>query len=113
MISSKITGTGSFIPSIKKENNDFLDTHFLNEDGSHFSSENDVIIEKFKNITGIAERRYAKPEYKTWWLALIDNIGNGLSEKEKSQLRESIDFDLNFDKVFIISYLKPIKGGEI
>jgi 3-oxoacyl-[acyl-carrier-protein] synthase-3 len=65
MISSKITGTGSFIPSIKKENNDFLDTHFLNEDGSDFSLENDVIIEKFKNITGIAERRYAKSEYKT------------------------------------------------
>ena len=65
MILSKITGTGSFIPSIKKENNDFLDTHFLNEDGSGFSLENNVIIEKFKNITGISERRYAKPEYKT------------------------------------------------
>jgi 3-oxoacyl-[acyl-carrier-protein] synthase-3 len=65
MISSKITGTGSFIPSIKKENKAFLETHFLNEDGSGFSSENAVIIEKFKNITGIEERRYAKPEYKT------------------------------------------------
>jgi 3-oxoacyl-[acyl-carrier-protein] synthase-3 len=65
MISSKITGTGSFIPSIKKENKAFLETHFLNEDGSVFSSENDVIIEKFKNITGIEERRYAKSEYKT------------------------------------------------
>jgi 3-oxoacyl-[acyl-carrier-protein] synthase-3 len=65
MISSKITGTGSFIPSIKKENNAFLKTLFLNEDGSNFSAENTVIIEKFKNITGISERRYAKPEYKT------------------------------------------------
>lgn len=54
-----------------------------------------------------------KPEYKTWWLALIDNIGNGLSEKEFIQLRKSIDFDLNFDKVLIISSLNPIKGGEI
>ena len=65
MISSKITGTGSFIPSIIKENNAFLDTHFLKEDGSSFSSENNVIIEKFKDITGIAERRYAKEEFKT------------------------------------------------
>ena len=65
MISSKITGTGSFIPSIMKENKAFLETHFLNEDGSGFSSENGVIIEKFKNITGIEERRYAKSEYKT------------------------------------------------
>jgi 3-oxoacyl-[acyl-carrier-protein] synthase-3 len=65
MISSKITGTGSFIPSIKKENKAFLETHFLNEDGSVFSLENNVIIEKFKNITGIQERRYAKSEFKT------------------------------------------------
>ena len=65
MISSKITGTGSFIPSIKKANKGFLDTHFLNEDGSSISSDNAVIIEKFKNITGISERRYAKPAYKT------------------------------------------------
>jgi len=67
-----------------------------------------VIIEEKRKLV----EQY-RPEYKTWWLALIDNIGNGLSEKEMSQLRESIDFDLNFDKVFIISYLNPIKGGEI
>ncbi|WP_339887987.1 hypothetical protein [uncultured Flavobacterium sp.] len=54
-----------------------------------------------------------KSEYKTWWLALIDNIGNGLSETEFDQLRESIDFDLNFDKVFIISNSNSIRGGEI
>jgi 3-oxoacyl-[acyl-carrier-protein] synthase-3 len=65
MISSKITGTGSFIPSIKIENNTFLKTLFLNEDGSSFSAENTVIIDKFKNITGIEERRYAKEEFKT------------------------------------------------
>ena len=47
-MASKITGTGSFIPSVKKENNAFINTHFLNEDGSSFSSENDVIISKFK-----------------------------------------------------------------
>ena len=71
MIFSKITGTGSFIPTIKKENNAFLDSHFLNEDGSAFSSENSSIIEKFKDITGIVERRYAKPEFKTSDLAFF------------------------------------------
>ena len=71
MISSKITGTGTFIPSIKKENKDFLNEIFLNEDGTSFSSENDVIIEKFKAITGIEERRYAKPEYTTSDLAFF------------------------------------------
>ena len=71
MIFSKITGTGTFIPSIKKENSDFLEEEFLNEDGSVFSSENDVIIQKFKAITGIEERRYAKKEYTTSDLAFL------------------------------------------
>lgn len=71
MISSKITGTGTFIPSIKKGNNDFLNEEFLNADGSIFSSENDVIVEKFKEITGIVERRYAKGEYTTSDLAFF------------------------------------------
>lgn len=71
MISSKITGTGTFIPSIKKENADFLNDEFLNADGSTFSAENDVIVEKFKEITGIAERRYAKEKYTTSDLAFF------------------------------------------
>lgn len=65
MISSKITGTGSFIPSLKVENNTFLNSDFLNNDGSSFSADNNVIIEKFKDITGIVERRYAKQEINT------------------------------------------------
>ena len=69
MIYSKISGTGAFIPSIKKENQDFLNEDFLNDDGTPFSSENDVIIEKFKGITGIEERRYAKPEHTSSDLA--------------------------------------------
>ena len=69
MIYSKISGTGAFIPSIKKENKDFLNEDFLNDDGTPFSSENDVIIEKFKGITGIEERRYAKPEHTSSDLA--------------------------------------------
>lgn len=71
MISSKITGTGAFIPSIKKNNKDFLETVFLNADGSPFSSNNDEIVEKFKAITGIEERRYAKEKYTTSDLAFF------------------------------------------
>jgi 3-oxoacyl-[acyl-carrier-protein] synthase-3 len=71
MTSSKITGTGTFIPSIKKDNLSFINEQFLNEDGSNFPSENNVIIEKFKTITGIDERRYAKPEYTTSDLAFF------------------------------------------
>ena len=71
MISSKITGTGAYIPSVKKENIAFANEHFLNEDGSSFTFGNDLIIEKFKAITGILERRYAKPAFNTSDLAFF------------------------------------------
>ncbi|MCG8183421.1 3-oxoacyl-ACP synthase III family protein [Tenacibaculum piscium] len=65
MTSAVITGTGSFIPSIKKENSQFSENLFLNADGSSFDNTNDIIIEKFKSITGIEQRRYAKNEYSS------------------------------------------------
>ncbi len=54
----KITGIGSYIPSEIAKNEHFGDHHFYNEDGTRFGHENEVIIEKFKAITGINERRY-------------------------------------------------------
>lgn len=71
MVSSKITGTGTFIPSIEIKNTDFLNENFLNEDGTPFKAENNVIVDKFKGITGIEERRYAKAEYTTSDLAYL------------------------------------------
>ena len=58
-----ITGTGSYIPTIKKENKQFNGNRFLNADGSSFGSNNTVIIQKFKTITGIEERRYAEDHF--------------------------------------------------
>ena len=63
MISSIISGTGCYIPSIQKENAQFLTHRFLNADGTEISSPNEVIIDKFKSITGIEERRYADHTY--------------------------------------------------
>ncbi len=66
-----ITGTGSYIPCIVQKNADFLNKRFLNEDGSDFAYDNQTIIEKFKAITGIEERRYAKDEYTSSDLAFF------------------------------------------
>jgi 3-oxoacyl-[acyl-carrier-protein] synthase III len=57
----KITGIGSYIPEITVKNTDFDKHVFLNDDGSAFSYPNSVVIDKFKDITGIEERRYAEP----------------------------------------------------
>ena len=61
-MSIRITGTGSYIPSIIEKNENFYNHEFLNADGSSIDSPNEVIVEKFKAITGIKERRYIKKE---------------------------------------------------
>ena len=53
-----ITGTGSYITDVIEKNENFHQHKFLNADGSIINSTNEVIIEKFKAITGIVERRY-------------------------------------------------------
>ena len=103
-MASKITGTGSFIPSVKKENNAFINTHFLNEDGSSFSSENDVIISKFKDITGIEERRYAKPEFKTSDMAFF------AAEKAIKDANVNIE---ELDYIILAHNFGDIKHGTI
>lgn len=62
---TKITGVGSYIPTGVAPNNQFEQNDFYTEDGSPFAQENTIIIEKFKAITGISERRYIKNEYNT------------------------------------------------
>lgn len=54
----KIIGSGSYIPSEIVTNLDFAKHEFLNDDGSKFAYSNEVIASKFKDITGIEERRY-------------------------------------------------------
>ena len=71
MIYSAITGTGSYLPSLVVENQSFEKHEFLNSDGTPFKYSNPVIIEKFKAITGIAERRYAEANLNTSDIAFL------------------------------------------
>ena len=67
----RITGTGSYIPEQIQKNKAFDNHNFLNVDGSKIDAENAVIIEKFKAITGIEERRYAAANLNTSDLAAL------------------------------------------
>ena len=58
-IRSVITGTGSYVPPIIKTNKDFSDSTFYGEDGRPIETDPSVVVQKFEQITGIAERRYA------------------------------------------------------
>lgn len=59
----KISGIGSYIPEKSVSNTDFSNHVFLNEDGSPFGYPNEVVVNKFKSITGIENRRYANNQY--------------------------------------------------
>ena len=65
-----ITGTGSYIPGLVIPNDSFSDHSFYGEDGLLINTPNAEIFEKFKDITGIYERRYAEENVNTSDLAL-------------------------------------------
>lgn len=67
----KIIGSGSYVPEIKVTNQDFHKHVFLNEDGTPLAHSTEVIIGKFKSITGIEERRYAEPNLNTSDMAFL------------------------------------------
>ncbi|WP_286849414.1 MULTISPECIES: 3-oxoacyl-ACP synthase III family protein [Sphingobacterium] len=66
----RFIGSGSYIPSKKITNADFADHLFLDENGLPFK-EPASVIEKFKAITGIEERRYADPDQVASDLAFL------------------------------------------
>ena len=85
----KITGVGSYIPDTIEKNEDFHQHQFLNTDGSTIEHPNEVIVEKFKEITGIVERRYAKDHLTS------SDLGFFAAEKaiEDAKIdREEIDY---------------------
>ncbi|HEU0112723.1 MAG TPA: ketoacyl-ACP synthase III [Flavisolibacter sp.] len=54
-----ITGTGSYIPTEIVTNRDFTVHNFYAEDHKRIETAPQEVVEKFRQITGIAERRYA------------------------------------------------------
>ena len=66
-----ITGTGSFIPQNIKTNSDFVSQDFYGEDHERIAVPQNEIVEKFRDITGIEERRYADIEMNSSDMAAI------------------------------------------
>lgn len=103
-LNSVITGVGSFIPSVVKKNEEFLNNTFLNDDGTPFEYENDVIIEKFKAITGIEERRYATSEQNSSDL--------GFFASEKAIEDAGIDKE-DLDYIIVAHNFGDVNSGSI
>ncbi len=87
MPNSIITGTGSYIPTRNIENTYFLDHEFLGADGKKNPKSNADIVQKFKEITCINERRYVTDELNT------SDIASMAAERAlEGRDRESLDY---------------------
>ena len=73
-IYSIITGTGSFVPSNIVKNEDFLTKEFYGANGEKLAKKNADIIDKFNEITTIAERRYADDDMVTSDIAHLSAV---------------------------------------
>jgi 3-oxoacyl-[acyl-carrier-protein] synthase III len=66
-----ITGTGSYIPTNVKTNRDFTVHNFYAENNTKIETDPWEVVEKFKQITGIEERRYADSDMNSSDMAAI------------------------------------------
>ncbi len=84
-IYSVITGTGSYIPSRRIKNEDFLSKEFYDTDGTRLDKSNQYIIDKFLEITTIEERRYISDHKVTTdiaYFAAVEAIKSAAIDKE-------------------------------
>ncbi len=70
-LNTVITGTGSYIPTQKIENSQFVKNTFFEKDQTRIDSPGEEIVSKFKDITGISERRWVTENQKTSDIATI------------------------------------------
>ncbi len=64
-MSIRITGSGSYIPNRAVTNLDFAQHVFLDDNGTPLPYSNEMVADKFRQITGIEERRYVDKDLLT------------------------------------------------
>ena len=64
-IYSVISGTGSYNPTKRVTNNDFIKNEFFDSNGNKLQKTNQEIIDKLEEITTITERRYVSDDLST------------------------------------------------
>lgn len=66
-----ITGTGHYIPTVIKSNRDFASNSFYGEDHLPIKTDPQIVVDKFRQITGIVNRRYATEDMNAAMMASI------------------------------------------
>lgn len=70
-LNTVITGTGSYIPEVRISNSEFTRQTFFEKDKSKIDSPGEVVVNKFRDITGISERRWVTREQDNSDIAAI------------------------------------------
>jgi len=70
-IKTIISGTGSFIPENIIHNHEFIDQRFFEKDNSVIDSSGEEVIRKFRDITGIRERRWVNKDQNNSQIGLL------------------------------------------
>lgn len=99
-----ITGSGSYIPSVVIKNEDFIDNVFMDENGNRIETPGSEIVDKFEQITDIAERRVAEPQHVTSDLATF--------AAEKAIKSANIDPE-TLDYIILAHNLGDMKHGSL
>lgn len=71
MLNTLITGSGSYIPEVEVENISFNENPFCFDDGRKIQNDNEKVIDKFQEITGIKSRRYVRDNQSCSEIATI------------------------------------------
>ncbi|MCF8303729.1 MAG: ketoacyl-ACP synthase III [Bacteroidales bacterium] len=85
-IYSIIKGTGNYIPTESIRNEDFLSNEFYEANGTKINKSNKEIIDKFREITTISERRYVTSDLVTSdiaYFAGLDALNKSMIDKEE------------------------------
>ena len=99
-----ITGTGSYVPDNIVTNNDFALNKFYDPNGKAFDSTFDDIVQKFKAITGIEQRRYINDDQTA---SDIASIAAKLAIEDAGVNPE------NLDQIIVSHNFGDIKKGTI
>lgn len=70
-VKTVITGTGCYVPEVVKTNRDFTINDFYGEDNRRIDADPLEVVEKFREITGIEERRYASDDLNASDMAIL------------------------------------------
>ncbi len=70
-LNTMITGTGSYIPTVTIKNSEFTKQTFFEKDHTKVDRPGEITVNQFRDITGIAERRWVSEDLNTSDIAAI------------------------------------------